>query len=73
MALNANVYVKTAKRNGFQYGASAAATAIFAEASVAGIVITMPPSTFVPICCTTWNVVHGRNMATLTMLMKKQQ
>ena len=34
---------------GFHYGASATATALFAEVTVAGIAITMLPSTSVPI------------------------
>ena len=46
-------------------GASTAATALLAEAFVAGIVITMLPSTSVPICCTTWSMAHGRSMAML--------
>ena len=62
---NASVCVRRrrrmAKRNGFQCGASAAATALIAEVSVAGIVTTMLPSTSVPICCTTLKVVLGRS------------
>ena len=62
---NANVHIKTAKQIWFQCGASSAATALLAEAFVAGIVITMLPSTSVPICCTTWSMAHGRSMAML--------
>jgi hypothetical protein len=62
--------------NGFQYGASATATALFAEVIVAGIAITMLPSTSGPICCTTLQVVvHGHSMllaiSSIKMSMKQ--
>lgn len=67
---NANVCIRMAKQlNGFQYGASAAATALLAEVSVAGIAITMLPSTSVPICCTIWMVVHGRSSTNIIIKM----
>ena len=73
---NTSVYVRRmAKRNGFQCGASAAATALIAEVFVAGIAITMLPSTFGPICCTICKMVHGHsssiNISSINKMMMK--